>query len=170
MRRSLLLGALACATLSGWGGEIIFVDPVREKAQALQPQEDGAARHDKLRERVLEDARVRSGRKAVPDASATDGGPMSMSPAGERAREARDYLNDTAAAQPAAILRNAPPPTDAAKARQTARGWVAPPAANSTNASGNRCKTENTVGGIEGSAQGYTVIQSNTSSVTTICK
>lgn len=168
MRQSLLLGALACVTLSAWGGEIIFVDPVREKAQRLQPQEDGAARHEQLRERVLEDARLRSGREAVPNATATDGEPMS--PAGERAREARDYLNDTPVAQPAAILRNAPPPTDAAKARQTARGWVAPPAANSTNASGNRCKTENTVGGIEGSAQGHTVIQSNTSSVATICK
>lgn len=135
MRRSLLLGALACVTLSAWGGEIIFVDPVREKAQRLQPPEDGAARHDQLRERVMEDA--------------------------------REYQNDTSTAQPAVILRNAPPPTDAAKARQTARGWVAPPAAST---SGNRCKTENTVGGIEGSAQGHTVIQSNTSGVTTICK
>lgn len=136
MRRSLLLGALACVTLSAWGGEIIFVDPVREKAQALQPQKD-----------VVEAEKV--------------------SPAGDRVREARDYLNDTSTAQPAVILRNAPPPTDAAKARQAARGWVAPPAAS---ASGNRCKTENTVGGIEGSAQGHTVIQSNTSGVTTICK
>lgn len=136
MRRSLLPGALACVTLSAWGGEIIFVDPVREKAQALQPQKD-----------VVEVEKI--------------------SPAGERAREARDYLNDTLTAQPAVILKNAPPPTDAARARQTARGWVAPPAAST---SGNRCKTENTVGGIEGGTQGHTVIQSNTSGVTTICK
>lgn len=135
MRRPLLLGALACVTLSAWGGEIIFVDPVREKAQALQPQKD-----------VLEDEHV--------------------SPAGERAREARDYLNDTSTAPPAVILRNASPPSDAAKARQAARVW-APPAANT---SGSRCRTENTVGGIEGSAQGHTVIQGSTSDVNSVCK
>jgi hypothetical protein len=136
MRRPLLLGVLACVTLSAWGGEIIFVDPVREKAQALQLQKD-----------VLEGERV--------------------SPAGERAREARDYLNDTSTAPPAVILRNAPPTSDAAKARQAARAWT-PPAANTT--SGSRCRTENTVGGIEGSVQGHTVIQGSTSDVNSVCK
>lgn len=135
MRRSLLFGALACVTLSAWGGEIIFVDPVREKAQRLQPPEDEAVRHDQLRERVMEDA--------------------------------RNYRDDAPAAPPAIIYKSAPPPTDAAKARQTARGWVVPPAASP---SGNRCKTENTVGGIEGSAQGHTVIQGTTSDVKSVCK
>lgn len=138
MRRPFLFGVLAGVAISAWGGEIIFVDPVREKAQALQLQKD-----------VIE------GEKA--------------SPAGERVREARDYLNETSAAPPAVILRNAPPPSDAAKARQAARAW-APPAANSTNSSGSRCRTENTVGGIEGSTQGHTVIQGSTSDVNSVCK
>lgn len=135
MRRSLLMGVLATTILSARGGEIIFVDPAREKAQALQPHKD-----------------------------ATEG--EKVSPAGERTREARDYLNDTQAAQPAVILRNAPPPSDAGRARQAARTWAAP----ATNSSGSRCRTENTVGGIEGAAQGHTVIQGNTSDVTSVCK
>lgn len=163
MRRSLLLGALAGVALSAWGGEIIFVDPAHEKAQTLQ-QDGGQQRHghEQLRERVLDDARMRSGREAVPPMSDEE----SVSPAGDRAREARDRLNDRPAIQTTVILKSGVPPTEAAKARQAARAWAAPAA----KTGGNRCQTENTVGGIEGSAQGHTVIQGNTTGVTTMCK
>lgn len=138
MCRPFLYAILAGAAMSAWGGEIIFVDPAREKAQALQSQQD-----------VIEGEKV--------------------APAAERAREARDYLNETPAAPPVVILRNAPPPSDAAKARQAARAWALP-AANSTGTSASRCRTENTVGGIEGTTQGHTVIQGSTSDVNSVCK
>lgn len=164
MSRWLLVGALAGGVMSAWGGEIIFVDPMREKAQALE-QKSQPLRHEELRERVLDDARIRSGREVAPPLVNQD---EQMPPAAERAREARDYLNDVPATSPAIILRSAPPPSDAAKARQSARSWTSPPPA--ANSPGNRCTTENTVGGIEGTAQGHTVIQSNTSGVNVICK
>lgn len=164
MRSPLLVGALVCMSFPAAGGEIIFIDPAREKAQGLQQPDDNPARQERLRERVLDEARVRSGREPARPGGVGD---EPISPAGERSREARSYLNETPAAQPTLIIKGGTPPSDAAKVQQAARGWSAP----ATNAAGgNRCKTENTVGGIEGAAQGHTVIQSSTTGVTAICK
>jgi hypothetical protein len=155
--RQVLLMLLYLTLTAAWAGEIIFVDPVREKAESLPKPPEGPARHELLLERTLNEARQRSGR-------GTDNLPVgeSTDPASLNAREARGALDGQSPLPPPAILRSGTPSSDASKARQTARNWVAPP-----NNSGN--KTENTVGGIEGATQGHTVIQGTTRGVS-ICK
>lgn len=135
--RCLLFGVLAGATMGAWGGEIVFIDPTREKAQALERQQEDAL------------------------------GAKRVSPATERVREAIDYLNETPAGQPVLILRAGPPPSEAARARQAARAWIQPESSSST---ASRCRTENTVGVVEGAQQGYTVIQGSTKDVSSVCK
>jgi len=161
MRRYLAI-ALSGLGIAGaaQGGEIIFVDPAREKAQAIRPAPRAGEPQEAYRERLLEDARARAGRGEGPLVEEPQGA------ASEQARRARAYLDEAPAAPPAIVIQSGPPPASAEKARQAARSWSAPQPASS----GNRCRTENTVGGIEGSAQGHTVIQSNTSGVTAVCK
>jgi len=161
MRRCLAI-ALSWLGMAGsaQGGEIIFVDPAREKAQATQPAPRAVERQETYRERLLEDARARAGRGDGQIVEEPEGG------ASDQARRARAYLDEAPAVPPAIVIQSGPPPSNAEKARQAARSWSAPqPASNS-----NRCRTENTVGVIEGTAQGHTVIQSNTTSVSVICK
>ncbi|MCX8087251.1 MAG: hypothetical protein N3C63_10190 [Rhodocyclaceae bacterium] len=163
MRRHWLLGAWLCAASPAFAGEIIIVDPAREKAQSL-PAPAASPRHEESRARALDEARARSGREAIAPRILLEGEPGA--PAGERVREARGYLDESAVPPaPALIIKSGPPPSDASQAREKARAWVAPPAANNPS----RCRTENTVGGIEGNVQGHTVIQGNASGVT-ICK
>ncbi|MFN3884558.1 MAG: hypothetical protein ACK4Q4_07365 [Rhodocyclaceae bacterium] len=162
MRRLGATGLWLCAVPLGWAGEIIIVDPAREKAQALQQPAQPTQRHDELRARALDEARARSDREAPPTFIELD----EEAAAGRSAREARGYLDEGAVPPaPTLIIKSGPPPTDAHQAREKARAWIAPPPANIPS----RCHTENIVGGIEGNTQGHTVIQGNTSGVT-ICK
>lgn len=163
MRWRVALCSAVCLASLGWAGEIIIVDPAREKAQ--RQQEKQGSRTDELRDRLLEDTRVRSGRPPGQSSSIViEEAPPS--PAVERAREARGYLDESAVPPaPTLIIKSGPPPSEATQAREKARAWVAPSATQNTA----RCKTENTVGGIEGTTQGHTVIHGNTSGVT-ICK
>lgn len=162
MRRLWATGLWLCATPLAWAGEIIIVDSVREKAQAYQQPAQPVPRHDELRARALNDARARSGREALPGFIEID----PEAPAARSAREARGYLDESAVPPaPTLIIKSGQPPSDATQAREKARAWVTPPAANNPS----RCRTENTVGGIEGNVQGHTVIQGNASGVT-ICK
>lgn len=143
------------------GGEIIFVDPVREKAQAQTKPTETTSRVERITERSVEEARARSGRETgLPLVL-----PEESDKAGESAREARAQLEGQPLPAAPLLLKAGPPPSDAGKARQAARSWVTP--ASKSDA---RCKTENTVGGIEGVAHGHTVIQSSTSGVSTLCK
>lgn len=132
MRLQVAAGIAVCLASPAWGGEIIIVDPAREKAQSLPQTEK--PRHDDLRERVLDESRGYLVEGAVPPA-------------------------------PTLIIKSGPPPSEATQAREKARTWAASPAPKATS----RCNTENTVGGIEGTTQGHTVIQGNTSGVT-LCK
>lgn len=150
--------------------EVVFVDPVQEKAKAAPKpakQTDGPSRAERLLDHTLDAARQRAGRVG---SSRPDTPEDPLPPATERAAEARDYQRGVKPVQETAIiLQAAPPPSDAEKVRAQARGWVAPTAPVNAN---NRCKTENTVGGIEGQAgvRGAVVIQSTTSGVNTTCK
>lgn len=134
--RALLICSLASLAPPVAGGEIIFVDPVREKAQEIRQDEQEQGRHDQLRDRMLD--------------------------------AARGYRDDgQPPPPPPVILKSGPPPSDAAQAREAARTWAdRQPATTSAN----RCKTENTVGGIEGSSQGRTVIQGSAGGVNAVCK
>lgn len=142
-------------------GEII-IDPVRGKAQAIAPPE-ASSRHDERRTQALEDARLRSGREVRPVFIDNE----SEAPAMRSIRKARGHI-DESAVQPAPILiiKNGPPPSEASLAREKTHTMVVPPNASDPG----RCRTENTVGVIEGTAQGHSVIQSNTSGVSMICK
>ncbi|MCX7898310.1 MAG: hypothetical protein N2441_10620 [Rhodocyclaceae bacterium] len=142
-------------------GEIIFVDPAREKAQALPKAKEGPSRVEKLLEHTLEEARMRSGREPV----APPGMSEETNSASELANEARAQRDGQALPTAPLILRSGPAPSEATKARQSARGWVAaPPSADS------RCQSGNVVGSIEGQTQGHTVIQGQASGVKAICK
>jgi hypothetical protein len=144
------------------GGEIVFVDPGREKAQSLSKEEGSAARHEQLRNRLLDDARVRSGRQVASPLVETE----ASAHASERTREARDYLNETSSPQTTTILLKSDlPSSDAARTRQAARAWYVP----APNTAANHCRTENTVGSIEGTSQGHAVIQSTVGGVN-VCK
>lgn len=158
-RLALLLLMLSLPALS-LAGEIVFVDPVREKAQSLQKQPEGRLRTEQMLEQTLEDARQYSDDKAggVPvDAGA--------SPAGMQSQNARGYVDDEPQAPPAVLMKGTAPPADAARMRQTARSWAAPAGHGDT-----RCTTENTVAGIEGTVQGHTVIQGKAKDANIQCK
>lgn len=159
MHRGGVIGFCLClAGTMASAGEILFIDPAREKAQSL-PQAPLAPRHDEARGRALDDARSRSGREVAPF--------IDYEPTSSPARDARSQLDDQAVVPaPTLILKTGPSPSEAAQAREKARAWV-PPAANSSS---NRCRTENTVGSIEGMPQGTKVIQSTTGGVSTLCK
>ncbi|WP_126443836.1 hypothetical protein [Sulfuricystis multivorans] len=162
MRLHVAAGIAVWLASPAWSGEIIIVDPAREKAQSLPQPEN--LRHDELRGRVLDEARIRSGRTPDLPSIHIEGEPIA--PASERVREARGYLDEDAAPPaPTLIIKGGPPPSEATQSREKARAWTASPAPKATN----RCNTENTVGGIEGTTQGHTVIQGNRSGVT-ICK
>jgi hypothetical protein len=167
IRRMVAHAVFFLAFSTAWAGEIIFVDPVQEKAKGLPPV-DSRARTQQSLERTLESARERAGRGRVAETIYLDDAENNVTepPAAERARSARDYLDDSRHAPPTIILKSGQPPTDAAKARQSARSWVAQPP---SKISSDRCKTENIVGGIEGQPQGQTVIQSSKGGVT-VCK
>lgn len=152
---------LACLFLAeaAWAGEIILIDPAREKSQRLPQSEEKAATQERRREQALEEARRFEGRgtlvpysEAPPDAAA------------EAAREARAQLDGAPLPGPMVILKSGPPPSDAAKARASAKSWITPGKTDP------RCKTENVIGGIEGQTQGNMVIQTTTGGVTTLCK
>lgn len=157
-----LLMLLYLTLTSAWAGEIIFIDPVREKAEALPKPPEGPARHELLLERTLDEARQRSGRGTDDLSPGESSDPASMS-----ARDARSALEGQPPLSQPVILRSGTPPSDASKVRQAARNWVAPQ--NNSGNIGSGCKTENTVGGIEGATQGHTVIQGTTRGVS-ICK
>lgn len=163
-RRKIAFVLLLLILWSARGGEIIFVDPVREKAQALEPPVDTRARTQRSLEQPLEHAREHAGRGRLRDTIFLENG-IPVSPAAERARAAGDYLEDVPTPPSAVILKSASP-TDAAKAKQTARSWIASPAVKYPD---EQCKSENIVGGIEGQPQGRTVIQSSKGGVS-VCK
>ncbi len=169
MRGLLRLLPLLALCGSAAAGEIIFVDPAREKAaQAPRPAPpNGPTRAERLLDQTLDDARLRSGRSLPPRIIEES----DLPPAGERAAEARDYQRGVKPVEETTvILQAAPPPSEAGKAREKARAWVSPPAAGATAAK--RCVTQNTVGGIEGQQEGRgtTVIQSTASGVIAVCK
>ena len=152
-------------SLGSWAGEIIFVDPVREKAQSLQKQPESPQRGEQVRERVLEEARQYGGGKGdKPGAVSTESLPT---PAETQSQNARGYLDDDEPPiSPPVLMKNQEPVSDAAKMRQTARTWATPAARKET-----RCTTENTVGGIDGTVQGHTIIQGSSSGAVNIqCK
>lgn len=152
--------------------EVVFVDPVQEKAGAMPKpakQPDESSRTGRVVDHTLDAARQRAGRASLTGPDMLEG---PLPPASERAAEARDYQRGVKPAQETTIILQtvpAAPPSDAEKARAQARSWVAPAAPVSAQ---NRCRTENTVGGIEGQAgvRGTVVIQSTTSGVTVQCK
>lgn len=78
---------------------------------------------------------------------------------------ARAYLHGGKPAMPGAPPYEVPPPTEAARAGQAARAWVAPPPNPAT-----RCGTENIAGGIESGAQGRSVVQSQRGGTAMQCK
>lgn len=166
--RVVIPAVIALGLSSAWGGEIIFVDPIQEKAKNLPPAVDARSRTQQSLEQTLEGARERAGRGRVTETIYLNeaGNNAAVPPSSERSRTARDYLDDNARPPPTIILRSEPPPTDSAKSRQTARSWVSPASSSSTSG---RCKTENIAGGIEGATKGNTVIQSSQEGVT-ICK
>ena len=169
MLRRVVAPVILCLSLgSAWGGEIIFVDPVREKAQNLPPPVNARARTQQSLERSLESARERVGRgRTTETIYLNDGNDFPpVSPSAERAGSARDYLGDSPTPPLTVILKSGPPPNDAAKARESARSWIATPPPSKHP---DHCKTENIVGGIEGQPQGHTVIQSSKGGVT-VCK
>jgi len=164
MGRRLLI--LLCLALGGpaKAGEIIFVDPAREKAAQAPKPEAASKRTERMLDQTLDEARLRSGRPAPLRIEENP-----IPPAIERAAEARDYQRGVKPTEETTvILQAAPPPSDAGKAREKARAWLEP----ATAASQKRCVTQNVVGGIEGQqqVQGNTVIQSTSSGVTAICK
>jgi len=132
----LLIASLASLVSPVAESEIVFVDPVQEKAQETRQDEPKTEGHDELRDRLL-----------------------------DTARDYRDHGQPMP--PPLVILRSGPPPSDAALVREAARIWVDRDSAATTS---NRCRTENTVGGIEGSPRGRTVIQGNVDGKNTICK
>jgi len=148
------------------GGEIIFVDPARERAQA-QRLEPRLAR-EQAHERALDEARARVGREPTAPQSVLviEGEPLP--PATEQARRARDYLDETPQYSGQVILRSGQPPSEAAKARQAARSWVEPATSNASPTT--RCRTENSVGGVEGAVQGHLHIQGTGQNTVTICR
>ena len=134
----LLLGSLLGTAFVAGGGEIIFVDPLRDKvnqtANELQPSDSSRLDHDQLREKVLDAARA---------------------------------YRDESPAPPAIITKGAASPSEAAQLRENARSWSErKPIATSPS----RCISGNTVGEIEGSPQGRTVIQGNPGSGKAVCK
>ncbi len=169
MLRRVAAPVILCLTLCpAWGGEIIFVDPVREKAQNLPPPVNARARTQQSLEHSLESARERVGRGRTTEIIYLDDNNSfpSAPPAAERAGSARDYLDGLPHPPPTVILKSGPPPNDAARARESARSWIAPPPPSKHP---DQCRTENIVGGIEGQPQGHTVIQSSKGGVT-VCK
>ena len=149
-------------SLGSWAGEIIFVDPVREKAQSLQKQPESQQRGEQVRERVLEDARQHGGGK--PGEVSTESLPT---PAEIQSQNARGYLDDDEPPiSPPVLMKNPEPVAEAAKVRQAARTWATPAVRKDT-----RCTTENTVGGIDGTVQGHTTVQGSGSGAVNIqCK
>jgi len=166
----MVVPVLLLLTLSpAWGGEIVFVDPIREKAKLQTAPVDARSRTQDSLEHSLESARDRAGRGRTVETiylNDTDNPVVQKTPAAERAGAVRDYLDDTSPSPQVIILKSGPPPSDAAKSRQSARSWTSTASSTSTS---DRCKTENTVGGVEGQPQGHTVIQSVKGSVT-VCK
>lgn len=168
MFRRLIVPAVALLGLNAaWGGEIVFVDPAREKASNLPPPADTRARTQQSLERTMDSARHHAGRSAPSETVVIIGDPRGerFSPSTRQAMEARDYRDDDELASPAQVQRAGVPPTDAAKARQAARAWT-----SSNNDPPERCRTENTVGGIEGTPHGKTVVIQSSKGGVTVCK
>lgn len=135
----LLLGILLGTAFVAGGGEIIFVDPLRDKVNEttneLQPGDSSRLDHDQLREQMLDAARA---------------------------------YRDESPAPPTIIMKGgAASPSEAAQLRDNARSWSDRKPSTTSPA---RCVTGNTVGEIEGSPQGRTVIQGNSVSGKVICK
>ncbi len=150
-------------TLAG-AGEII-IDPTPEKARTQQPQSLPATRNEQRLERTLEEARRWAGRgEAAVSSEEGENSPAAQ----QRAAEAQTYQRGELQENPKIILfKPGPPPSAATKARVEARSWVEP-----SQPQQSRCKTENTVGGIEGqsAASGSIVIQTTSGTVNVLCK
>lgn len=166
--RPIILALALFGSSAVLGGEIIFVDPAREKAGNLPPPPDARARTQQSVERAMDSARHQVGRGAPGETVLIVDDPQHDRPPAStrKAMEAREYLDDEERSPPVQVQRtDAMPPSEAARARQAARAWT------SSNAdTSERCRTENTVGAIEGTPQGRTVVIQNSKGSVTVCK
>lgn len=107
----------------------------------------------------------------LPGGQSSGVSPPVNNPASEMRSRAHSYLDDDEEAAPVPLIKNSPPINNAEKMRQTARNWLPPAPAASKDGRDNRCRTENTIGDIEGASAGHhNVNQSPNTDVSSFCK
>lgn len=152
----LILGS----SLAG-AGEII-IDPTPENPRTQQPQSLPATRHGQRLERTIEEARRwAGGGEAAAIFEEGENPPAAQERAAEVQAQTYQRGERPENAQIIIFKQGLPPPA-ATKARVEAHSWITPSPPQQS-----RCRTENTVGGIEGqsAASGSIVIQTTSGTV-----